>query len=96
VGWSGLFKIDIPLHKELVFLFVVAGFAAGNKVSFGAAATADDGDDVVHGEFGGFEFFLTIITDARGFFALPPLAGPQLPGLGLFPSYFFRRKNRNK
>jgi hypothetical protein len=92
----GLFEIFFPLQEELVFFFVIAGFAAGDEVAFGTAAAADNGNDVVHGEFGGLEFLLAVIAEARGFFSLPPLAGPKLPGLSLFSSYFLRRKNRNE
>ena len=72
-----------------MFLFGVAGFTAGDEIAFGAATATNDGDDVIHGQFGGLKFFLAIITDARGLFSFPPLAGPKLPGLGPLPSYFF-------
>ncbi len=37
----GSLEILFPLDEELVLLFVVAGFAAGDEIAFGATATAD-------------------------------------------------------
>ena len=57
-----------------MLLFVVAGFAGRDEIAFGASAAANQGNDVVHGQLGGFEFSLAVIADACGPFSLPPLA----------------------
>ena len=76
-----LLEVVFPLYEELVFLFGVAVLAARHQVALGAAAAADQGNDVVHGQFGGLELPPAIITDACGPFALPPLACAKLTGL---------------
>jgi hypothetical protein len=93
---SGLFQILFPLQEELVLLFVVAGFAAGDEIAFGAVAAADQGNEMVHRELRGLELPFAVITDARGLLALPPLAGPKLTGLGPLPGNLLRRQNRDK
>jgi hypothetical protein len=92
----GLLQVVFPLHEELVFLFVIAGFAAGNEIAFGAAAATDDGDNVVHCEFRWFKLAFAVITDACGLFSLPPLAGSKLPSLSPLPRYLFRREHRHE
>mgnify|MGYP006308176393 CR=1 FL=1 len=80
-----LFALQFPhdlFGGREVFLFVVAGFAAGHAVALGACAAADHRDDVVHGQFFRGEALPAIMADAPGKLLPPPFALAQFLRLG--------------
>jgi hypothetical protein len=69
-----------PLPREAVLLPRVAGPARRDDVSFGGPPTADERDDMVHGERLWRELAAAIVASPLRSLALPPLAAPKLPG----------------
>src|SRR5204863_10133617 len=69
------------LPRESMLFLIVAFFARGDDVAFGALAAADDRHEVVHGERSGGKFFPAIVADADRAPPLPPLACAQFARL---------------
>ena len=69
-----------PLPREAVLLPRVAGPARRDDVSFGGPPTADERDDMVHGERLWRELAAAIVASSLRSLPLPPLAATELPG----------------
>ena len=83
----------MPFNGEHIFLFAVAVFAAGDEVGACALAAADDGDDVVHGEFFGGDSLFAVVALTSASEIFPPLGTSDLTGFGsLSLDVFFVRR----
>ena len=69
--------------------FGVAFFATRHKIAFNGFATANDRHEMIHGQNCRWEFAAAMVAEAKGSFALPPLAGTQLSSLSALASDFF-------
>ena len=64
-----------------MFSLGITSFAARNYISFDRLTTANDRNQVVHRQLPWWKFAAAVMAHAGGKFALPPLAGSQLPRL---------------
>ena len=60
------------IRWKVIFFGGVAFFATWHQVGFCGASTPGKGNDMIHGKFFYPNFFMTVMTDAGGFFLLPP------------------------
>ena len=72
-----------------MFFGVVAFLAGCNDIAFCALTTAGDGNYMVHGQFFWSCRTATVMADAFGTAALPPLRAPEFSGFASFPVHFF-------
>jgi hypothetical protein len=77
-------QILLPLHGEKIPLFCVAFLARRGDVPAGGLSPSNEGDDMVHGQRGGGEFFSAVMADPAGQALLPPAGFAQNPGLFFF------------
>ena len=82
-------QIFLPLHGQHVFLFIVTLFAGCSNVVLGTLATADNGNDVIHGQRIRREALTTVITGTAGQLLLPPPRFSQPPCLFSLPFNLF-------
>jgi len=80
-----LLKVLFPFHGKQLFFGVVAFFAAGRHIAFGALAAPGNGHDVIHGQFIGRERPAAVMANPFGQAALPPLGFAQRSGLVTLP-----------
>jgi hypothetical protein len=86
-------------ERQPVLAFGVAFFATRHKIAFGGLATPNDRHEMIHGQGRRREFAAAMMADAGGSFALPPLAGTQLPSFSPLAADFFftdRDQERNR
>jgi hypothetical protein len=74
-SFVGLFE------RQPVLARGVAHLAAWHDVSFCRLAASNNGNQVIHSEIRGQECLAAMVTNPRGSFALPPLAGAKLARL---------------
>lgn len=77
-------------RRRKVFLFIIAGFAAGDAVALVAFSAAHDGQDVIHRQLFGRERFSAIVANALGQLLLPPIAFAQFLGPCALPLHMGR------
>ena len=73
-------QVFIPLHREQVFLLVVAVLAGRHEIALGALSPPYQGDDMIHGQLGRIHVPAAIVADPFRYLSLPPGRLPQFPG----------------
>lgn len=73
-------------ERKPILAIRIALLAARHQVALGGLSTAHDRHKMIHRQLLRSEFSAAMMANTGGPFALPPLAGAQLPGLLPFPS----------
>ena len=80
-----LFEILLPFHGQQLLFGIVAFFAAGHYITFGALAAAGYGHNVIHGQIFGRGGPAAVMANPFCQAALPPLRFSKRPCLVTLP-----------